>query len=99
MNRLEAVYILISLIAMVSEWNKLRSFDGSQEKAFEELCCQLAGAEQIEGGSQFTRKGPQDGRGSWRSLTITAMGSMHECSGASATLPQQLRRIRSIGKR
>ena len=45
---------------MSREWSKLRSWNGSQEKAFEELCCQLAAAEQVPGGRKFTRKGTPD---------------------------------------
>lgn len=45
---------------MPREWSKLRSWNGSQEKAFEELCCQLAAAEQMPAGCKFTRKGTPD---------------------------------------
>jgi hypothetical protein len=45
---------------MVLEWSKLRPWEGSQEKAFEELCCQLAGAEKMLGACIFTRKGAPD---------------------------------------
>lgn len=45
---------------MSSEWNKLRSWNGSQDNAFEELCCQLASCEKYPTGSQFTRKGAPD---------------------------------------
>ncbi len=45
---------------MSSEWNKLRSWNGSQDNAFEELCCQLASCEKYPIGSQFTRKGAPD---------------------------------------
>lgn len=43
------------------EWDKLRHWDGSQNKAFEELCCQLARCEQsVPLGSRFIRKGMPD---------------------------------------
>lgn len=42
------------------EWNKLRAFDGGQDKAFEELVCQLARAERIEGAVRFYRVAPPD---------------------------------------
>ena len=45
---------------MNSEWNKLRSWNGSQENAFEELCSQLASCEKYPTGSQFTRKSAPD---------------------------------------
>src|SRR3954449_10352321 len=45
---------------MLGEWSKLRSWNGSQEKAFEELCCQVAAAEQMPEGCKFTRKGTPD---------------------------------------
>ncbi|HXH93298.1 MAG TPA: hypothetical protein VNN25_17070, partial [Thermoanaerobaculia bacterium] len=41
-------------------WTQLRSWDGSQNRAFEELCCQLAHAEIFPAGSLFTRKGTPD---------------------------------------
>lgn len=47
--------------SMASEWDKLREFNGSVEKAFEELCAQLARAKQMPKGARFTRNGPQDG--------------------------------------
>jgi hypothetical protein len=48
-------------IAGVSlNWMQLRSWDGSQNRAFEELCCQLAHAESFPAGSRFTRKGTPD---------------------------------------
>lgn len=46
---------------MPIEWHRLRPWDGSQQSAFEELCCQLAGHESVPNGSHFTRKGPPDG--------------------------------------
>jgi hypothetical protein len=36
-------------------------WDASQDKAFEELCCQLAHAEDVPAGSVFRRKGAPDG--------------------------------------
>jgi hypothetical protein len=42
------------------EWNKLRSWNGSQDNAFEELCCQLASSEKYPNSSQFIRKGAPD---------------------------------------
>jgi hypothetical protein len=48
-------------IAVVSlNWSQLRTWDGSQNKAFEELCCQLAHAEDVPTGSVFRRKGAPD---------------------------------------
>lgn len=44
----------------MSEWNKLRPFHGSQQNAFEELCCQLARAEEMPTGAHFVRKGTPD---------------------------------------
>jgi len=44
---------------MSPEWSKLRAWEGSQQKAFEELCCQLAAAEPTPDG-RFTRKGTPD---------------------------------------
>jgi hypothetical protein len=45
---------------MPHEWQRLRAWNGSQEKAFEELCCQLAALEQMPQGSKFARKGTPD---------------------------------------
>lgn len=45
---------------MSLNWTQLRSWDGSQNRAFEELCCQLAHAESFPAGSRFTRKGTPD---------------------------------------
>jgi hypothetical protein len=45
---------------MPMNWSDLRSFDGSQQKAFEELCCQLAAYEGAPPGSNFVRKGAPD---------------------------------------
>ena len=42
-------------------WKHLRPFNGSQQHAFEELCCQLARYEQMPPGSKFIRKGMPDG--------------------------------------
>jgi len=41
------------------EWKNLRSFKGSQQAAFEELCCQLA-LHEIPGDFKFIRKGTPD---------------------------------------
>lgn len=41
------------------DWQNLRSFKGSQNNAFEELCCQLAAHERPED-SEFFRKGTPD---------------------------------------
>jgi hypothetical protein len=45
---------------MSINWHSLRSWSGSQEHSFEELCCQLAAAEPVPAGSQFFRKGTPD---------------------------------------
>jgi hypothetical protein len=45
---------------MPIEWNKLRSWNGSQNSAFEELCCQLASFEAVPTGSKYIRKGAPD---------------------------------------
>ncbi len=42
------------------DWTSLRTLDGSQRTAFEELCCQLAAREQVPQGSKFTRVGAPD---------------------------------------
>jgi len=44
----------------MSEWAKLRTFQGSQQTAFEELCCQLARRDPVPDGARFTRKGAPD---------------------------------------
>ncbi len=44
----------------MSEWAKLRTFQGSQQTAFEELCCQLARRDPVPAGARFTRKGAPD---------------------------------------
>jgi hypothetical protein len=41
-------------------WQSLRPWNGSQQTAFEELCCQLARTEQTPAGSLFVRKGTPD---------------------------------------
>jgi hypothetical protein len=43
-----------------SDWLKIRHWNGSQNLAFEELCCQLAHGEPVPEGSRFTRKGTPD---------------------------------------
>ncbi len=45
---------------MPVEWNKLRSWDGSQAAAFEMLICQLAEYEKVPKGSTFVKKGAPD---------------------------------------
>jgi len=45
---------------MSLNWNNLRPWDGSQRLAFEELCCQLAGSEDMPDGAKFIRKGAPD---------------------------------------
>jgi hypothetical protein len=42
------------------EWQNLRTYNGSQNKAFEELCSQLAAYENTPKGSTFIRKGDPD---------------------------------------
>lgn len=42
-----------------SEWNNLRPLNGSQQSAFEELCCQLA-SQEVPKDFQFIRKGTPD---------------------------------------
>ena len=42
------------------EWNTFRIWNGSQDNAFEELCCQLASCESYPAESHFTRKGAPD---------------------------------------
>ena len=41
-------------------WHDLRPWEGSQHKAFEEVCAQLAGSEPADGGAVFVRKGTPD---------------------------------------
>ncbi len=45
---------------MSINWQKLRTWEGDQRLAFEELCCQLAEYEQAPAGSKFIRKGAPD---------------------------------------
>lgn len=45
---------------MSIDWKNLRPWNGSQQSAFEELCCQLAACERTPGGSIFIRKGTPD---------------------------------------
>ena len=42
------------------DWNSLRPLENSQQKAFEELCVQLAAGESRPAGSRFVRKGAPD---------------------------------------
>ena len=45
---------------MSLNWEKLRSWNGSQNAAFETICCQLAAYEKAPAGSIFIRKAPPD---------------------------------------
>ena len=45
---------------MKIEWDKLRTLNGTQQSAFEEICCQLAAYEHAPAGSVFIRKGAPD---------------------------------------
>jgi hypothetical protein len=45
---------------MTNELEKIRTWNGSEDEAFEELCCQLAEYEQVPSGSTFIRKAPPD---------------------------------------
>ncbi len=45
---------------MSFSWKKLRTLNGSIEKAFEELCCQLAAGDPPEEDAKFIRKGTPD---------------------------------------
>jgi len=45
---------------MSINWQNLTSLNGSQQSAFEELCCQLAAYEKAPPGSKFIRKGAPD---------------------------------------
>ncbi len=44
----------------MTEWDKLRTWNGSKDEAFEELCTQLAAHEHQSPGSEFLRKAPPD---------------------------------------
>lgn len=46
---------------MEKEWHKIIAFNGSQEKAFEELVCQIARSETNDQFSSFERVGTPDG--------------------------------------
>lgn len=46
---------------MKTEWFKIRSYNGSQSNAFEELVCQLAHSEKPTNAHRFVRKGTPDG--------------------------------------
>src|SRR5947209_7590252 len=41
-------------------WQNLRPWNGSQNLAFEEICCQLVSYETVPPGSNFIRKGAPD---------------------------------------
>src|SRR6266496_2863608 len=45
---------------MKGDWRRLREWNGSQNGAFEELCCQLAHAEGVTAGARFIRNAPPD---------------------------------------
>ncbi len=47
---------------MSINWQNLRPWDGSQQTAFEELCCQLASCESepLSAHAKFVRKGTPD---------------------------------------
>jgi hypothetical protein len=45
---------------MSINWQDLRPLNGSQNAAFEEICCQLAASEAAPTGSMFLRKGAPD---------------------------------------
>jgi len=46
---------------MEQNWSDLRSLNGSQHFAFEELCCQLVRYEEMPECSKFIRVGTPDG--------------------------------------
>jgi hypothetical protein len=46
---------------MELDWQKLRTWNGSQQSAFEELCCQLAAYEPVLQASKFIRLASPDG--------------------------------------
>ncbi len=46
---------------MINHWRNLRSWNNSQNNAFEELCCQLAAYENVPAESTFIRNGTPDG--------------------------------------
>lgn len=46
---------------MTVNWNNIRSYNNSQNNAFEELVCQLAREENIKGSKEFIRVGTPDG--------------------------------------
>lgn len=45
---------------MATDWNSIRPWNGSVEKGFEELCCQVVAGESYPAGAWFTRKGAPD---------------------------------------
>lgn len=51
---------MLSVAISPLDWGSLRPLDNSQQKAFEELCVQLAGGETVPPGSRFVRKGTPD---------------------------------------
>lgn len=42
------------------DWRNIRTWNGSQNSGYEELCCQLAAYDPVPAGSKFTRKGAPD---------------------------------------
>jgi hypothetical protein len=75
-------------------WAKLRTWKGSQGKAFEELCCQLAYAEAVPKDSIFIRNAPPDAGVEclWRLPDLSEWGWQAKFpeNGLSASLWQQL---------
>ncbi len=59
--RVTTLLCLRSEIEMSVNWTKIRPWNGSQQKGFEALCCQLANYEDVPQGSKFTPKGDPDG--------------------------------------
>jgi hypothetical protein len=57
---IQSVRASLYIAGMSLNWMQLRPWDGSQNRAFEELCCQLAHAEAFPPASRFTRKGTPD---------------------------------------
>jgi hypothetical protein len=52
--------LLWTVTSLGIDWHGLRPLDGSQQKAFEELCAQLAAEEPMPPASKFVRKGAPD---------------------------------------
>jgi hypothetical protein len=49
-----------STMALSIDWHNLRTWAGSQQAAFEKLCCQLAAHENVPNGSRFIAKAAPD---------------------------------------